>query len=155
MAARDIPAPAALGGPPEAQRLLSGAQQALSDLRRALEDETAHLSAGRLREGLATASRKSELAASYILQLRALKANVVALTRFAPDALASFRAAQNAFMAVVQRNQAVLETVRSVSEGLIKSLADEMERKNQVGGYGIRSPARPATASPLVFSARF
>lgn len=141
-----------------ASRLLSGTLAAMSALEGVLEAEAAHIAAGRLRAGLADAAGKSEIAAAYLLGLQSCKANVVALARFAPDLLAAFRAAQARFMASVERNQSVIATARAVAEGLVKSLAAEVERSKQVGGYGrppIQGASRPAPASPLVFSGRF
>lgn len=141
-----------------AERLLAGTLSAMSTLQTALDAEASHISAGRLREGLAQADRKSELAAGYLLGLQTCKANVVALARFCPDLLRTFRAAQATFMAAVERNQLAVATARAVSESLMKSLAAEVERSRQPAHYGrpqIAVAHRPVPATPLVFSGRF
>ena len=142
-----------------AEQLLADALAAMASLQGVLDAEADHLAAGRIRAGLAEAPRKSELGAAYLLRLQTCKANVVALGRFAPDLLAAFRSAQERFMRAVGRNLAVVGAARAVAEGLVKSLASEVEQSRQVGGYSRPQPrAAPpprAGAVPLVFSASF
>ena len=145
----------AVGGAAEAERVIAGLTQAMAALGAAMETETLHLAAGRLREGLALETSKAELAASYVLALRHAKANVVALARFAPEPLRAFKAAQVRFDAVVERNQAVIATAKAVSEGLIRSLADELERGARPMGYGPGRVGPPPPTAPLVYSGRF
>lgn len=147
--------PAAVSSAADAELLLAELAGAMADLVAVLDAETRLVEAGRIREGLAEETRKSGLSGAYILKLQHAKANVVALARFAPDRLRAFRNAQAEFERVVDRNQTVIATARAVSEGLIKSLAEEMERQSRPQGYGAARPARPASASPLAFSGRF
>lgn len=141
----------------EAERLLGALAGALRDLEAALESETALIGAGRIREGLAGDSRKAELSGAYLLQLQHAKANVVALARLAPEALRHFRERQAAFERVVNRNQTVIATARSVSEGLIRGLAEAVERESKPNVYGLpqRRPQTSSGSSPLVFSGRY
>ena len=127
----------------------------MADLEIALERQTALVGAGRIREGLADEAGKTELSAAYLLNLQHAKANVVALARFAPEELRAFRARQAEFERIVDRNQTVLATARTVSESLIRGLAEEMERNVRPNGYGTVRAHPVATASPLVFSGRF
>ncbi|MDB5511541.1 MAG: hypothetical protein JWR08_1024 [Enterovirga sp.] len=147
--------PAAVSCAADADRLLAELRAAMAELVAVLETETRLVEAGRIREGLAEEGRKSGLSGAYILKLQHAKANVVALARFAPDGLRAFRNAQSEFERVVDRNQTVIATARAVSEGLIKSLAEEMERQSRPQGYGAVRPVRPAAAVPLAFSGRF
>lgn len=115
-----------------------------------LAEESAHIRVGRLREGLAQADRKTALAAAYLQGLEAAKANAIALARFAPEGIETLKAAHKRFAGVVETNQIVLATAKSVSEGLVKSVADELGRARTPTLYG--TPA--ATPSPYGQSGR-
>lgn len=122
-----------------------------------LAEESGHVRAGRLREGLAESERKTALSGAYLQGLEAAKANAVALARFAPQGVEALKAAHRAFMLEVETNQAVLATARSVSEGLIKTLAEEIGRSRSATVYGAPSLApspygRGARSGPLVLS---
>lgn len=135
-------------------RLLS----AMSDLEALLARESDGVRAGRLREALGESARKPELAAAYLTGLEAAKANAIALARFAPAGVEALKAAHRRFTGIVATNQTVLATARSVSEGLIKTLADEISRSRTPTVYGRPStPPSPygrgaAGAKPLVLS---
>lgn len=139
----------------DAERVLADLTGAMRELEFTLECETALIGAGRVRDGLATEARKGELAAAYILKLQRAKGNIVALGRLAPSALREFRTRQSEFERIVDRNQTVIATARTISEGLLRSLSDEMKRSSRPAGYGPQTrPAESATPA-LVFSGRF
>lgn len=152
-AAPDPRAGALVAGRPDAERMLGSLAAAMAALQAALETEAGHIAAGRLRQGLAAEGRKAELSAAYLLSLQACKRDVVTLARFAPDRLQAFREAQAAFQASVEQNLAVVATARAVSEGLMRSLAEETRREGQPVGYGARGA--PERTAPLAFSGRF
>ena len=142
-------------GREDAERLVSGVLATMGDLEKVLANETAHVRVGRVWEGLAEEEKKSELASAYMRGLETVKANAVALARFAPDALDKLKAAHAGFGRAVETNQTVLATARAVSESLIKGVADEMNRLSRPQGYGPAGPqARPRSSEPLVVSKR-
>lgn len=139
----------------EAERFLEAFAGMMGELEQVLERESAGLAAGRIQAALAEEVRKSALAAGYLQGLEHARANAVALARFAPDAAARLKDAHTGFRAALERNQAILETTKSVSEGLVKSVAEEMSKQTRPAGYGQASvPSRPS-AAPLVYSGRF
>lgn len=146
------PAPDAVSDRSRAEALLGTLTGLMGELSAALETETALLAAGRVREGLDGEARKAALGQAYILKLQSAKANVVALTRLAPDRLRAFRAAQAQFERVLDRNQTVIATARAVSEGLMKGLAEELDRERRPTLYG--APPVRAPGAPLVLSRR-
>ena len=86
-----------------------------------------------------------------------MKANAVALARFAPDALRDLRESHAAFGRRVEENGVVLATARAVSEALVKGLAEEMSRHARPqayapAGHGAR---QPGPSAPLVVSRSF
>ena len=122
-----------------------------------LTRESEGVRAGRIAQALAESAPKSELASAYMNGLEAAKANAIALARFAPEGVDALKAAQHRFAAAVETNQQVLATARAVSEGLVKSLAEEVAKTRTPTVYGrpSHSPSpygRGAQGGPLVFS---
>lgn len=138
----------------EAERLVGHVIATMGDLEGVLERETAHVKVGRIRDGLAEEARKTELAASYMQGLEAVKTNAVALARFTPQSLERLKSAHARFGRVIEANQVVLATARAVSESLVKGIADEMNRSARPQGYAPAGfqPPRPRSSEPLVLS---
>lgn len=142
----------------DAARFVSEVAGTMALLLGVVERETALLSAGRLREGLSEERAKSELAAAFMLGLERLKGNAVVLARFVPNELDALRADHDRFRIALERNQTVIATARAVSEGLLKSLANEMDRDREPVGYarpGALDPPSHKPRRPLAFSGRF
>ena len=142
-----------------ANALVADVMASLHALEAVLARESDHIRVGRLREGLAETERKTALAAAYLQGLEAIKANAIALARFAPEGIAALKAAHAGFTQDVETNQAVLATARTVSEGLVKTLADEMNRARMPTVYGRPSQGPSpygrsgvARSQPLVLS---
>ena len=141
-------------GREDAERLVASVLATMGDLEKVLAKETAHVRVGRIRDGLAEEEKKSELASAYMRGLETVKANAIALARFAPEALDKLKAAHAGFGRAVETNQTVLATARAVSESLIKGVAEEMNRLSRPQGYGPAGPqaARPQNSTPLILS---
>jgi hypothetical protein len=140
----------------EAERLVSALLATMAALEKLLDEETGLMREGRIADALGSERAKNELTGTYLRQLETLKANAIALARFAPGALESLKASHKRFAGVIETNQAVLATARAVSEGLIRSLSEEVDAKTRPFTYGGNrqlTPAAPA-ASPLVISKR-
>ncbi|MCJ2071505.1 hypothetical protein MKK75_22350 [Methylobacterium sp. J-030] len=140
-----------------AEALVAGVLGNMAALEAVLAEEAAHVRAGRLREGIAAAEPKAALAAAYMQGLEVAKANAVALKRFHPEGVERLRTAHKRFTATVEANQTVLDSARGVSEGLIRSLAEEIGRAQLPSGYGRQAPApspygRGVRSGPLVLS---
>ena len=153
-AAQTHPTATRVLGRDDAERLVASVLATMGELEKVLANETAHIRVGRIRDGLAEEARKSELASAYMRGLETVKANAIALARFAPEALDKLKAAHAAFGRAVETNQTVLATARAVSESLMKGVAEEMNRLSRPQGYGPAGPqaARPAKSEPLVIS---
>lgn len=142
-----------------AEALVAGVLGNMAALEAVLAEEAAHVRAGRLRESTVAAEPKAALAAAYMQGLEVAKANAVALKRFHPDGVEMLRAAHRRFTVAVEANQTVLASAKTVSEGLIKSLAEEIGRAQMPAGYGRQAPApspygRGVRSGPLVLSRR-
>jgi len=141
-------------GRDDAERLVASVLATMGELEKVLANETAHIRVGRIRDGLAEEARKSELASAYMRGLETVKANAIALARFAPEALDKLKAAHAGFSLAVETNQTVLATARAVSENLMKGVAEEMNRLSRPQGYGLAGPpaARASKGEALVLS---
>ena len=122
-----------------AEAFLAGLSATMAELHAVLARESEGVRAGRLREALVDTGHKTALSAAYMTGLEAAKANAVALKRFAPAGIDALKLAQHSFAAAVETNQAVLATARMVSEGLIRTLADEIGRARTPTTYGVPS----------------
>ncbi len=86
---------------------------------------------------------------------RHAKANAVALGRWAPAMVQDLKRAQARLTDVLNVNMAVLATARSVSEGIVRSLATEVAAPRTLTTYGAggraMTPPR-SSATPLTIS---
>lgn len=140
-----------------AEALVSGILSTMKALGAVLDEEAAHIRAGRLKEGVVAGEAKADLAAAYMKGLEVAKANAVALVRLHPQGVEALSAAHRAFTAAVEANQAVLAAARTVCEGLIRTLADDIAKSRSPSGYGSNRAApspygRNAGTAPLVMS---
>ena len=124
-----------------AEGFVAGLLATMRDLEAALARESEGVRAGRLADAMTGADAKAALAAAYMNGLEAAKANAIALARFAPDGIEALKTAHRRFAGIVEVNQAVLATARSVSEGLVKTLAEEIGRARTPMVYGRPSHA--------------
>ncbi len=139
-----------------AEALVSGVLSSMTALQAVLDAEADHVRAGRLKAGVVAAEPKAALAATYMRQLEAAKSNAVALVRFDPKGVEHLRGAHSAFTAALEANQKVLATARTVCEGLIRNLADDIAKSRAPTGYGATMAPSPygrgARSGPLVMS---
>lgn len=143
-----------VASPADAQALIGELRETMAALEKVLTVETEHLRVGRINDGLAESDRKSALTSAYLQGLEALKANAVALARFAPQGLEILKTEHAAFARVIETNQIVLATARAVSENLVKGISEELGRSQRPQVYGASGPQhRPTTgATPLLVS---
>lgn len=120
-----------------------------------VEDETAHMRAGRLHDALALEPTKAELARSYTMESGRLKAAEATVTRALPDAIKDLRQRHERFQALLQTNLTVVATAHAVSEGIIRGVSGEMAKKRAPSTYGASGRANtpsPQASQPLAVS---
>jgi hypothetical protein len=140
----------------DATALVTTVLESLSALSHVIGEETQLVKDGRLQDALQRETRKSELAGAYMRGLEIVKSNAVALARFAPEGVQRLKASHLTFLDLVETNQAVLATARSISESIVRELAREAGRSAQAAGYGpdrnrVAPLAKPGSG-PLVVS---
>ncbi len=144
--------PNAISSVGEAERVIANLGKIMDALLSTVEQETELVRAGRLADAGKLEATKSELAGQYLADTERLKASKPYLERGTPKALDALRARHETFNALLQINLAVLATAHAVSEGIIRGVSDEMNRKQAPSTYGAsgrtNAPA-PKSCQPM------
>ena len=139
----------------EAAAFLADLGTLLESLLKILEDETALVRAGRLREAAELEKPKTELAGKYYAATERLKGNGAFLRATLPDKLDDLRHRHEMFRSFLQINLTVLATAHAVSEGIIRGVAGEITRKAAPSIYsasGRATAPAPSAARPVTLS---
>jgi hypothetical protein len=147
-----IPAAAAAA---DARKLAENLMEAMSALLGVIERETELVRAGKLREAMAFESQKSDLSRRYLSAVEHLKASQKYLSQSAPELLTTLHRHHELFRAMLQINLTVLATAHAVSEGIIRGVNGEMQKKSMPQTYtsaGQRTAPNPRRAAPLSVS---
>lgn len=136
----------------EAEKLVASALDALDKLEPLIEGETVLFKSGKVRDALGMAMDKNEAAQDYTRCLEALKTNAIAIGRFQPDRLEELRTRHESFSKKMSLNMAVVATARTVSEGLLRELADTVGRNSSPKTYHRAGVKRKPGTAPLAVS---
>jgi hypothetical protein len=139
----------------EFRKLAEGLTEVMAALLDIIERESELVRAGKLREAMQLEAEKSALSRRYMISAEKFKAAQKLMSQAAPDLLASLRRHQDTFRAMLQVNLTVLATAHAVSEGIVRGVNDEMQRRNVPNTYtaaGRRAAPGPRHITPLVVS---
>jgi len=103
----------------------------------------------------ASLEQKGELSRRYVIAVENLKAAQKHLAQAAPDLLATLRRHHETFRAMLQINLTVLATAHAVSEGIVRGVNAEVQRRNIPNTYtaaGKRAAPSPRQIRPLAVS---
>lgn len=146
-------APIASAG--EAERAVINLNKIMDRLIDTVEEETARLRDGRLRDAVELDEAKVELARAYAAESERVKAAKDIIAQSLPDALDALRKRHDAFQSLLQKNLTVLATAHAVSEGIIRGVSGELARKQAPSTYGASGRANTPsskTSQPLAVS---
>jgi flagellar biosynthesis/type III secretory pathway chaperone len=154
------PLPSPPGPPPitnqsEAQEIVGHLSDVMDALQGVVEEETKLLRAGRLRDAAKLAPKKSNLAQLYASDTARLKASRSYFAQHFPSALNALKQRHHHFHALLQLNLTVLATMHAVSEGIMRKLSEEINRKfapQTYGASGRTIAPKPVLAQPLTVS---
>lgn len=152
------PAPAPIpvaSTPAEARKLAENLMDAMNALLGVIERETELVRAGKVREAIALEAQKSELSRRYLGAVAQLKASQQYLTQKAPELLTTLHRHHDTFRAMLQVNLTVLATAHAVSEGIVRGVNTEIQRRNIPNTYtaaGQRATPGPRNITPLAVS---
>ena len=139
----------------EARKLAENMIEVMSTLLATIERETELVRAGKIREGMALESRKTELSRRYVDAIRQFKTSQVYMTQSTPDLLTALQRHHDTFRAMLQVNLTVLATAHAVSEGIVRGVSAEAQRRATTQTYtasGQRSAPSRQHMSPLAVS---
>lgn len=128
---------------------------AMNALLALIEDETALVRAGKVAEAIKLDARKGELSRAYVAAISQLKANRSYFAASAPDVMTALHRHHDTFRAMLQVNLTVLATAHAVSEGIVRGVNGELQKKNAPQTYtaaGAHSAAGQRHAAPLSVS---
>jgi hypothetical protein len=127
----------------------------MSRLLGVVEQETGLVRAGKVGEAMRLQQQKSELSGRYVTAVESLRVSQQHLAQVAPDLLASLKRHHETFRAMLQINLTVLATAHAVSEGIVRGVNAEVQRRNMPSAYtaaGQRAAPSPRLARPLAVS---
>jgi hypothetical protein len=150
------PAPASPGlTAAEAHKLAQNMMEVMSTLLGIIERETELVRAGKIREAMATETKKAELSRRYASTVGLLHDSQKQLAQVAPDLLTTLRRNHETFRAMLAINLTVLATAHAVSESIVRGVNAEMQRRNIPNTYtaaGRRAAPGPRHITPLSVS---
>jgi hypothetical protein len=150
------PAPKPLASTPaEARKLAEDMMEVMSALLAVIERETELVRAGKVREAMRLEEQKNELSRRYVVVVENLKNAQEHLAQVAPELLATLRRNHETFRAMLQINLTVLATAHAVSEGIMRGVNAEVQRRNMPNTYtaaGQRTAPGPRHITPLAVS---
>jgi hypothetical protein len=153
---RVAPAPtASAANPADARKLAENLMDVMSALLGVIERETELVRAGKLREAMAFEPQKSDLSRRYVNAVGQLKASQQYLSQTAPELLTTLHRHHDVFRAMLQINLTVLATAHAVSEGIVRGVNAEVQRRNIPNTYtaaGRRAAPGPRHLTPLAVS---
>ena len=129
--------------------------QIMSTLLGIVERETELVRAGNVRAAMALEAEKSEMSRQYVDAISALTRSRDYLKQSTPELLTALHRHHDTFRAMLQVNLTVLATAHAVSEGIVRGVNGEIQRKNLPNGYtaaGQRAMPSPRQVTPLSVS---
>jgi len=141
--------------PPDVARLAEELTSVMSELLVVVEQETELVRAGKVREGMRLEAQKSELSRRYVMAVEHLKSMQKMLSHTEPELLATLRRHHETFRAMLQVNLTVLATAHAVSEGIVRGVNAEVQRRNIPNTYtaaGRRAVPGPRNMTPIAVS---
>ena len=139
----------------EAEQAIETVAMLIGKLSGLVEQETALVRAGKMRNVTDVGRQKSQLAGELYACGERLKANAKFVLQAAPTRCAALAQLQEGFRGVLQKNLIVLATTHAVSEGIVRRLSGDLARKTSPQVYGATGRAtapHPRHGQPLAIS---
>lgn len=130
--------PPAAATPAEARKLAEGLMQVMSALLGIVERETELVRAGNVREAMALETQKGDISRQYVEAVGKLTRSRDYLKQSTPELLTALHRHHDTFRAMLQINLTVLATAHAVSEGIVRGVNGEMQRRSLPNGYTAR-----------------
>jgi hypothetical protein len=154
--AKQAPAPRPpIATPADARKLAEEMLDVMGKLLAVVELETELVRAGKVREAIQLEPQKTALTGRYVTAVETLRVAQQHLSQVAPDLPASLKRHHETFRAMLQINLTVLATAHAVSEGIVRGVNTEVQRRNMPNAYtagGQRAAPSPRQVRPLAVS---
>lgn len=139
----------------DAQACAVALRDTISELKVLIDRETSLIRVGNLNDTIQLEPKKTDAARRYVAAV--LKARLLQpmMARVMPDALRALQTQHEALHAALQINMTVLATAHAVSEGVIRGVNADVQRRNGPQTYthhGQHSGPPPRQAMPIAFS---
>jgi hypothetical protein len=147
--------PAPIASKSDAERAIANLNSIMDSLVQTVEEETARVRAGRLRDAVELDEAKVELARRYAVETERMSAAKDIVAQSLPAQLDALRKRHEAFQGLLKTNLTVLATAHAVSEGIIRGVSGELARKQAPSTYGASGQANtpgPKASQPLAIS---
>jgi hypothetical protein len=144
-----------VSNPSEARKLAENLMSIMDSLLQLIEQETELVRAGKVREAILLDVAKTDLSRRYVSAIAGLRANQRYMAQATPDLLAALHRHHDTFRAMLQVNLTVLATAHAVSEGIVRGVNSEMQRRAAPSTYtasGNTSATGTRRAAPLTLS---
>jgi hypothetical protein len=156
--AQQHPVPAAVAPvttPVGARKLAESLMEIMNALLAVIERETELVRAGHVREAIKLEGKKTEMSRHYMATITLLKTSQTYLAQATPELLSALHRHHDVFRAMLQVNLTVLATAHAVSEGIVRGVNVEMQRRNIPQTYtasGTRAVPGPRNMTPIAVS---
>lgn len=147
--------PSAASTPAEARTVATVLLDAMSALLAVIERETELVRAGDVRGAMRLEPQKADLSRGYAAAIADLKLSQPYLAKATPDLLTVLHQHHEAFRGLLKVNLAVLATSHAVTEGIVRGVNTEMQRRNvpqTYNAYGQRAQPGPRGIAPIAVS---
>jgi hypothetical protein len=141
--------------PADARKLATGLMEIMDALLAVIERETELVRAGNVREAIRLDAEKADGTRRYIAAITMVKASQPYMAKATPDLLATLHRHHEVFRAMLQVNLTVLATAHAVSEGIVRGVNAEIQKRNMPQTYtaaGQRTAPGPRNLTPIAIS---
>jgi hypothetical protein len=145
----------AVATPDQARALGQELIEVMTALLAVIERETELVRAGKVAEAIKLDVSKTALSRRYLGTVSQLKASQTYLSATVPELLTALQRHHDMFRGLLQVNLTVLATAHAVSEGIVRGVNTEIQKRNSPQTYterGIRATPPNRTATPLALS---
>jgi hypothetical protein len=141
--------------PADARKLADGMLETMDALLAVIERETELVRAGRIHEAMKLEGEKTELSRRYAGAIHHFRNSQSYMTQSTPELLAALQRHHHMFRAILQVNLTVLATAHAVSEGIVRGVSAEAQRRTVPQTYtasGQRSAPPRQHLAPIAVS---
>lgn len=141
--------------PADARTVAVTLLDAMTALLAVIERETELVRAGNVRDAMQMGPQKSELSRRYAGAISHLKISQPYMAKTTPDLLKALHQHHEVFRGMLQINLTVLATSHAVTEGIVRGVNAEVQRRNApqtYNAYGQRTAPGPRNLTPIAIS---